>query len=148
MLNFADRAAFASIGAPRAVKEVASVLRPRETIPIVAATTTVQNPLDLTNHRERHRSLAPIDYRRNAPRAPSVPQPNLNRRKTMHTMSLGYWIVVIAVVIAVLYPYVRILRRTGYSAWWVVAMFIPIVNMIMLWVFAFAKWPGVTRVER
>lgn len=66
----------------------------------------------------------------------------------MYTMSHGHWVIVVAVVIAMLYPYVRILRRTGYSAWWVVTMFIPIVNMIMLWVFAFAKWPGVTRVER
>lgn len=66
----------------------------------------------------------------------------------MHTMSLGYWIIVIAVVIAMLYPYVRILRRTGHSAWWLVTTFIPIVNLIMLWVFAFAKWPGVARVER
>ncbi|MGN6316131.1 hypothetical protein [Trinickia sp.] len=63
-------------------------------------------------------------------------------------MSPGYWIIVIAVVIAMLYPYVRILRRTGHSAWWLVTMFIPIVNLIMLWVFAFAKWPGVARVER
>lgn len=65
----------------------------------------------------------------------------------MHTMSHGHWVIVIVVVIAMAYPYVRILRRTGYSAWWVITVFVPIVNMVMLWVFAFAKWPGVTRVE-
>ncbi len=63
----------------------------------------------------------------------------------MHTMSLWYWLVVIAVFVGAIYPYVRILHRTGYSAWWLLTMFVPGVNLIMLWVFAFAKWPGVNR---
>ncbi len=38
---------------------------------------------------------------------------------------------------------VRILHRAGRSGWWVLTMFIPLVNIIMLWVFAFTRWPAV-----
>jgi len=37
--------------------------------------------------------------------------------------------------------YVRIAHKAGYSGWWVVLMFVPIVNLVMFWVFAFANWP-------
>jgi uncharacterized membrane protein YhaH (DUF805 family) len=38
-------------------------------------------------------------------------------------------------------PYVMIIRKAGYSGWWVLILFVPIVNFIMLWVFALARWP-------
>jgi|HubBroStandDraft_1064217.scaffolds.fasta_scaffold126335_4 uncharacterized membrane protein YhaH (DUF805 family) len=47
---------------------------------------------------------------------------------------------VIAVVIYVV-PVVMILRKAGYSGWWCLLGFVPIVNIVMLWVFAFATWP-------
>jgi hypothetical protein len=36
---------------------------------------------------------------------------------------------------------VSILRKAGYSPWWVVTGFIPIVNIVMVVAFAFADWP-------
>ena len=66
----------------------------------------------------------------------------------MHPMSSGHWLFVIVILIAMLYPYVRIIRRAGYSGWWMLTMFVPIVNIIMLWVFAFAKWPAISRADR
>ena len=36
---------------------------------------------------------------------------------------------------------VAILRKAGYSSWWVVTGFIPIVNIVMVVAFAFADWP-------
>jgi hypothetical protein len=38
-------------------------------------------------------------------------------------------------------PYVMIIRKAGYSGWWVLILFVPIVNFIMIWVFALARWP-------
>jgi len=35
----------------------------------------------------------------------------------------------------------RVVSRAGYSRWWLVLMVLPVVNVIMLWVFAFADWP-------
>lgn len=36
----------------------------------------------------------------------------------------------------------RIVNRAGYSRWWLVLMIVPFLNLIMLWVFAFAEWPA------
>ena len=63
----------------------------------------------------------------------------------MHSMGLGMWLLVIVISLAMLYPYMRIIRRTGHSGWWLITMFVPILNVIMLWVFAFVKWPAVDR---
>ena len=36
---------------------------------------------------------------------------------------------------------VSILRKAGYSPWWVVTGFLPLVNVVMVFTFAFADWP-------
>ena len=33
------------------------------------------------------------------------------------------------------------LRRAGYSEMWVLVLLIPVVNIIMMYVFAFSQWP-------
>jgi len=38
--------------------------------------------------------------------------------------------------------YVRIVRRAGYSGWWVLILLVPVVNIVMVWVFAFSNWPA------
>jgi uncharacterized membrane protein YhaH (DUF805 family) len=43
--------------------------------------------------------------------------------------------------IIMLIPYVMIIRKAGYSGWWSLIIFVPLVNLIMLWVFAFSRWP-------
>ena len=40
------------------------------------------------------------------------------------------------------FPLVKILHKAGYSGWWSVLILVPIVNLIMLYVFAFADWPA------
>ncbi|PMS17796.1 hypothetical protein [Trinickia soli] len=60
-------------------------------------------------------------------------------------MGIWSWLIILVFSIVMLYPYVRIIRRTGHSGWWVLIMFVPLVNLAMLWVFAFAKWPAVDR---
>jgi len=61
---------------------------------------------------------------------------------------IGVWQLIIVVIILALpiWIYGRILKKAGYSRWWVLLIFIPIVNIIMIWVFAFAKWPNIERV--
>ncbi len=34
------------------------------------------------------------------------------------------------------------LRRAGWSGWWCIMWCVPLVNVIFLWIFAFAKWPN------
>ncbi|MER1968517.1 hypothetical protein [Castellaniella sp. GW247-6E4] len=42
-------------------------------------------------------------------------------------------------------PAAIILGKAGYSKLWVIVAFIPMVNLIALWIFAFAKWPALRR---
>jgi uncharacterized membrane protein YhaH (DUF805 family) len=35
----------------------------------------------------------------------------------------------------------RVLHKAGYSRWWSLLVLVPLVNLIMLWVFALADWP-------
>jgi hypothetical protein len=64
--------------------------------------------------------------------------------------SLGIWYLVAFVVLVLLaWAFVavfgRIVNRAGYSRWWLLAMIVPLLNLIMLWVFAFAAWPVAAR---
>ena len=36
---------------------------------------------------------------------------------------------------------VQILRRAGYSGWWVLVLLVPVVNLAMVLRFAFTEWP-------
>ena len=50
-------------------------------------------------------------------------------------------IIAIAIWIVFLLGYVKIISKAGYSGWWVLIMFVPIVNVIMFLVFAYKEWP-------
>jgi uncharacterized membrane protein YhaH (DUF805 family) len=41
----------------------------------------------------------------------------------------------------------RILNKAGYSGWWCLITLVPIVNVVMIWVFAFADWPRLKKAE-
>jgi hypothetical protein len=45
--------------------------------------------------------------------------------------------------IVLFYPAWRILQKAEYSGWWVLVMFVPPVNLVAVWVLAFADWPAV-----
>ena len=47
----------------------------------------------------------------------------------------------VALVLLILIGWVKILTKAGYSGWWVLIGFVPLVNFIMLLVFAFSDWP-------
>jgi len=52
-------------------------------------------------------------------------------------------VIPIAAIILVAVPIARILHRSGRSAWWTILAFVPLLNLIFLWVFAFGRWPAV-----
>jgi hypothetical protein len=45
-------------------------------------------------------------------------------------------------IIIVAVPVANILHRAGRSRWWTILAFMPLVNLIGLWVFAFTRWPN------
>lgn len=36
----------------------------------------------------------------------------------------------------------RIVQNAGFDGWWVLVLLIPVVNIVMIWVFAFSRWPA------
>ena len=42
---------------------------------------------------------------------------------------------------------VKIISKAGYSGWYVLTAFVPILNIVMFVVFVFGKWPIQTRLE-
>lgn len=59
----------------------------------------------------------------------------------MHLYGAGHWIAFFLFIAVVIYPIGRILRRMGFSPLWSILAFIPLLNLIALWVVAFADWP-------
>jgi hypothetical protein len=62
----------------------------------------------------------------------------------MHSFGTWQWIALVALIVigwAFVSVFGRILNRAGYSRWWLLTLAVPLVNLIMLWVFAFADWP-------
>jgi hypothetical protein len=55
--------------------------------------------------------------------------------------------VVVVAVGSVLYfvvfgvPAMQIAHKAGYSRLWAVIIFVPLINIVLLWAFAFARWP-------
>ena len=38
--------------------------------------------------------------------------------------------------------YVPVVRKAGFVGWWALLIYVPIVNIIIFWIFAFIKWPA------
>ncbi len=55
--------------------------------------------------------------------------------------SISHFIITLLILILTIWICGRILNKAGHSRWWVLLIFVPIVNLIMIWVFAFTKWP-------
>lgn len=36
----------------------------------------------------------------------------------------------------------RIIEKAGFDGRWTFILLVPVVNIIMIWVFAFSRWPG------
>jgi uncharacterized membrane protein YhaH (DUF805 family) len=49
----------------------------------------------------------------------------------------GLWVFALVFIV----PTWKIVSKAGYSGAWSLLAFVPLINVIMLWVFAFAKWP-------
>jgi hypothetical protein len=52
----------------------------------------------------------------------------------------AHWLFFIVVVVIIVYPIGRILRRLGFSPFWSVLVFVPLVNLVSLWILAFSDW--------
>ena len=59
----------------------------------------------------------------------------------MGSISIWHWLVVIIYLFVFMFPTAKIVKKAGYTGWWCIVAVVPLLNLIMLWVFAFASWP-------
>ena len=61
-----------------------------------------------------------------------------------HGMGIGLFqlLFVLAYILVFMVPVWKIVSKAGYSGAWSLLALIPLLNIIMLWVFAFARWPN------
>ena len=59
----------------------------------------------------------------------------------MGSFSIWHWLIVLLFLVPNLI-FIPAVRTTGFSAWWVVLSLIPVVGFVVLWVWAYAKWPS------
>jgi hypothetical protein len=57
----------------------------------------------------------------------------------MHLPSTLQMLLIVIILVAAIIPAVKILRRMGYSGWWAVVVPISPLNIVGLWVLAFAR---------
>jgi Protein of unknown function (DUF2510) len=68
------------------------------------------------------------------------------RAATGVAVSVVLFIYLAIVVISILAA-VKVVTKAGYSGWWVLITLVPVLNFVMLLVFAFSEWPVVREVK-
>lgn len=56
-------------------------------------------------------------------------------------MAIPFLLFLVLLLALFIWLAVRILHRAGYSGWWSLLGLVPLVNFVMIWVFAYAEWP-------
>jgi hypothetical protein len=58
-----------------------------------------------------------------------------------HSMFAVMFVPFLVVLAIVLIPIAQIIHKAGYSRLWILMWFVPFVNLVFLWIFAFSHWP-------
>lgn len=53
-----------------------------------------------------------------------------------------FWILLPVFFLFCLWMGYRIIEKAGFDGRWVMVLLLPVVNIIMIWVFAFSHWPA------
>lgn len=64
----------------------------------------------------------------------------------MYGIGLPEFIIILVVLFFILLPawfLAKILSKAGFSGWFALVSFVPVLNIIALWVFAYISWPSV-----
>jgi len=63
----------------------------------------------------------------------------------MSNLSIGHFIGFTLMLAMFGIPAALILKRMGLSRWWVILAMLPYVNIIGVWILAFARWPALQK---
>jgi len=54
-----------------------------------------------------------------------------------------FYILLAALFVCILWAGARILQKAGFDPRLVLCLLIPVINILMVWVFAFSDWPNI-----
>jgi hypothetical protein len=60
----------------------------------------------------------------------------------MGTLSIYHWLMLIAVGVALVVPFWKIFPRAGWPPALALVMAVSPINIVLLWILAFKRWPG------
>ncbi len=63
------------------------------------------------------------------------------------SFTVFFFIIFAIMIVVILVPASKILRKMGYSGWWSLLYFAPLGPIIGLWILATSKWPLEERAE-
>lgn len=58
----------------------------------------------------------------------------------MGSFSAAHLLVLVFLGLIIWLPF-KLLKRMGFPGWWSLVLFVPVVNIVMIWVLAFKPWP-------
>ena len=59
----------------------------------------------------------------------------------MGSISIWHWLIILIVLSIYVVPVWRIVSKAGFPGAFALLALVPVVNIVMLWVFAFVTWP-------
>ena len=59
----------------------------------------------------------------------------------MGAFSIWHWVIVLVIFVIPIWAWAAIVKKAGFSPWWGLLSIVPLVNIAMLFVFAYSKWP-------
>ena len=59
----------------------------------------------------------------------------------MESFSVWHWLIVLIWIAAFMVPAWRIASKAGFSGALSLLLLIPLVNIVLIWIFAFIRWP-------
>ena len=60
----------------------------------------------------------------------------------MGGFSLWHWLIAALALAAMIVPFWKLFPRAGWSRWASLLMVITPLNLVLLWILAFKRWPG------
>jgi len=57
-------------------------------------------------------------------------------------VSIWHWVIVLVVAFIYVAPCWMIVKKAGFAGVWSLLVFVPLLNLVMLWIFAMVEWPS------
>ena len=59
-------------------------------------------------------------------------------------MDISIWqiLIILSLILITIGVFGPVAKKAGYSRWWSLLLLVPVANLVVVWGFAFVKWPA------